>query len=177
MELHKRDPFCALCVLASREDWCWKICCTTCGHMYFRYSFKELIAGKHPDDSSWIVRQENHHVLNSLGPMPSLSGWSLEEQRSLAQILVHTDIGAVHQACRFPDWLGYLGLALAYTEDAEWKDRTITPAMVPRLVALVSGNPSCSCFLEELLSAKDRHLRWRDLKTVESAIRSSRTKQ
>ena len=40
---HEDLPFLSLCRLASQENWCWKIICTTCGHMHFRYGFKELI--------------------------------------------------------------------------------------------------------------------------------------
>ena len=172
--MNERDPFLALCDLASRENWCWNIRCTTCGHMYFRFSFKELIARKHPDTDTWIVRQGNHHALNTIGPMPSLGGWPIDEQRALSQILIQADARMIHQTCRFPDWLGYLGLALAYTEDAEWKDRTITPVILPQLLSLVPEDALCVRFLTELLNTQDGHLRWRDLGAVESGIQHSR---
>ena len=174
--MNGRDPFAALCNLASRENWCWKICCSTCGHMYFRYSFKELIAGKHPDTPAWIVRQGNHHTVNALGPIPPLGGWPIDEQRTLAKILIHADIGAVHQTCRFPDWLGYLGLAVAYTEDAEREDRTITPVIVPQLVTVVTGDTETSDFLTALQADQDRWLCWRDLEAVELGVHHLRMK-
>ena len=175
--MDERDPFLALCDLASRERWCWKMYCTTCGHAYFRHAFKELIAGKHPDTNVWIVRKGNHHALNTLGPMPLLGGWPIHEQRALARVLVQTDTRLIHEICRFPDWLGYLGLALAYTEDAEWKDKTITPVIVRQLITLIGSDIHCSAFLAELPRTQGRHLRWGDLETVESGILHSQMKK
>ena len=51
----ERDPFHALCLLASRESWCWDLSCSTCGQVEFRYALRELIAGKHPDAPEWMV--------------------------------------------------------------------------------------------------------------------------
>lgn len=99
--MSERDPFLALCDLASRENWCWKMWCSTCGHMYFRFSFQELVDGKHPDSASWLVRQENHQALRVIGPLPSLGGWPMEKQRALAKILTQADVAAIHRACRF----------------------------------------------------------------------------
>jgi hypothetical protein len=49
------NQFEELCKLASKENWCWNLVCTTCGHLHFKYSFLELASGKSPTDSNWLV--------------------------------------------------------------------------------------------------------------------------
>ena len=51
------NKFEELCELASRENWCWKLYCTTCGHMDFRYSFSELADGKSPGEREWQIHK------------------------------------------------------------------------------------------------------------------------
>ena len=64
----KRDTFLALCELASKEDWCWKIPCTTCGSGYFipRLIFFHL------------CRDKGGHMLGSQGFTAVLSAiWTV----------------------------------------------------------------------------------------------------
>lgn len=168
---HQRDAFLALCILASSENWCWKIWCSTCGHMYFRYGFKELVAGRHPDAPGWLVRQSNHHQVTRLGPCPSVGRWPMDEQRRLTDLVAQTDIIAIHRCCKFPDWLGYLGLALVYTEDAERRDRKLTVSLLPALMTLVAGHMLATQKLSAIAAADGGILSWRDLEIVESSVR------
>ena len=165
-----RDPFHALCLLASRESWCWDLSCSTCGQVEFRYAFRELVAGKHPDAPEWIVSRGKQPAFGKLLPAPPRGRWPLEEQQKLAGILTRTDLREIHEACRFPDWLGYLGLALATTEDAECLDRKLTLCLIPQLMELVQRVPSCVTRLTAILSDSDRILRWSHLEMVEAGI-------
>ena len=61
-----RSAFDALCSIAAKENWCWKINCTTCGHMLFRYGLHELIRGKHPDAPEWIVSKSHPCVFRTI---------------------------------------------------------------------------------------------------------------
>lgn len=110
----KAPPFLALCKLASEENWCWKITCTTCGHMHFRYGFKELINGKHPNDLNWVVNREMHITKPELGRLPTLGGFSKLEQDKLLPFVGEPPIGQIKEVSKAPDWLGYLGLVLVY---------------------------------------------------------------
>ena len=42
-EVRKPRNFTQLCLLADKEEWCWNICCGTCGHQNFVKSLLLLI--------------------------------------------------------------------------------------------------------------------------------------
>lgn len=106
------NQFESLCKLASEENWCWKLSCTTCGHMHFRYAFAELAAGKSPADTNWIIHGRRTRYSNTLGSLPRR--YSEEQKASVSQICNQADIRFVARNCKFPDWLGYLGLVLEH---------------------------------------------------------------
>ena len=107
------QPFEALCGIVSRERWCWKLYCTTCGHMLFRYGLRQLALGAHPGSTDWLVHSDNPTLrtgatLRELGAVPPFSGWPREEQWKLKAIVKDSDIGSIASKATFPDWLGYL---------------------------------------------------------------------
>lgn len=167
-----QQPFEALCELASRESWCWKLTCTTCGHMLFRYGLRQLALGNRPDGPSWLVHS-SHPVLrrgsplNELGPVPPLGGWPKEEQRRLQSILKTANPVAIASRCSWPDWLGYMGLALHYTEDVESESHELTSAWAPKLSTLVLPESPAAKMLAFLGKSEHRALTWRDMETVE----------
>ncbi len=101
-----------LCKLASQENWCWKLSCTTCGHMHFRYAFVELANGKSPADPDWQVHAHNTDF-RALGEFPHRL--SKEQKQVILKECLDADLLAIAKNCRFPDWLGYLGLILTHT--------------------------------------------------------------
>lgn len=164
----RRNAFTALCNLASNESWCWKITCTTCGHMYFRYGFQELILGKHPDSSDWLSGKNHHDDLQiNMGPMPTLGSWPLAKQRSLASILTDASPKEISSIARFPDWLGYLGLGLLYTEAAETGQRLITKRWVPDLIEMLEPNCNSRIQLEHIIHDTSKILTWEFLELCE----------
>jgi hypothetical protein len=167
-----RNAFDALCELASKEKWCWKISCTTCGHMYFRYGLREILLGRHPDSAEWVVTQ-THPVLKrggqptELGKLPPRSGhWPIAEQELLLHVLAGANIGRIRSICTHPDWLGYLGLALLYSEEAEREARLITKAWVPQLI---QDRPQACAreLLESILASNEAILTWQNLEALE----------
>jgi len=167
-----QQPFEALCKIASCERWCWKMVCTTCGHMLFRYGLRQLALGADPNNSSWVVHSD-HPVLRrgvqlrELGPVPPLSGWPVEEQRSLISTLRAADIRAIASNTSFPDWLGYLGLALRYTEDAEAECRELTRIWAPQLASLVQPESPVWHLMTNLAANESCTLKWRHLESLE----------
>ncbi|MGC4003045.1 MAG: hypothetical protein QM811_07885 [Pirellulales bacterium] len=59
----KINAFEAICHIASIENWCWNLMCTTCGQKHFKYATKELAEGIHPEDPEWLTRLENDRCL------------------------------------------------------------------------------------------------------------------
>ena len=172
-ELKRRNPFVALCELASEENWCWNIYCTTCGCMYFRYSLAELVKGKHPDDNKWIIRELNHRILGrSLGPLPM--NLSLESQQVLLQIVSLSDVMEIQRIASFPDWLGYIGFVLRFCSNAEHNNRKLTESFIPQFLELMDPASAESARLREIYSNKSLCLNWRDLELVEHGIQSGR---
>ena len=171
--LNSRNAFDALCSLAAKENWCWKINCTTCGHMLFRYGLRELAHGAHPDASSWKV-SKSHPMLHrggqpkELGALPPRwAPWPLDEQYRLCQILAGACLVDIRAACRHPDWLGYLGLGLKYSEDAEKQGRLLTNAWAPQLLQMYSPESPAGSRLEEMLSDGRDLLSWEFLEALE----------
>jgi len=172
---YHNHPFEALCALASRERWCWKIVCTTCGHMLFRYALRQLASGKSPNDEDWLVHKDypvlrRGSPLRELGPIPPLASWPIEEQARLAKILSTADILVIASACIFPDWLGYLGLALHYTEDVERRNHSLTHAWCPQLQRLVRPASVASNMLSKLSMGQEGVLTWCNLEAVERGV-------
>ena len=172
----RQNAFEALCALASREGWCWKLSCITCAHMFFRYSFMELSKDKHPDSPEWIVSKNNKDQLfGALGAVwgraGRLHGPSKEDQTKLISILSRASILRISKQCRFPSWLGYLGLGLSYTEPVEAEVKQLTASWKPQLLNLITCNTDVMHLLKlTLFESDESHLRWQDMEQVEKAL-------
>ena len=171
-----QNAFEALCALASREGWCWKLSCITCAHMLFRYGFMELAKNKHPDSPEWIVSTNNKDQLfGTLGAVwgrsGRLHGPSAEDQTKLISILSRASILRISKQCRFPAWLGYLGLGLSYTEPIEAEVKQLTESWKPQLLKLLPSDGNVMHLLRlTLFDADESQLRWQDLERVEEAL-------
>lgn len=108
------NPFEELCKLAAREKWCWRLCCTTCGHLHFRYAFAELAAGKSPVERGWVVHGRRSRYQQAIGPYPK--SYTEEQKEAVNTVCCGANLREISKSCRFPDWLGYLGLVLFYME-------------------------------------------------------------
>jgi hypothetical protein len=140
--------------------------------MYFRYGLREILLGRHPDSAEWVVTQ-THPVLKrggqptELGKLPPRSGhWPIAEQELLLHVLAGANIGRIRSICTHPDWLGYLGLALLYSEEAEREARLITKAWVPQLI---QDRPQACAreLLESILASNEAILTWQNLEALE----------
>lgn len=80
--------------------------------MHFRYAFVELANGKSPVDPDWQVHAK-HIDFSALGEFPYRL--SKEQKQAILKESLDADLLAIAKNCRFPDWLGYLGLILTHT--------------------------------------------------------------
>jgi hypothetical protein len=166
----KANGFEVLCQRATQENWCWKIFCGTCRHAYFRCGFVELAEGKHPEDPGWLSGTANHReMFRTLFDRSELALRDPVRLRGLSGVLADASIGRISSGCKFPDWLGYLGLALFHTESVERTDLTLTRAWVPQLIAVAGERTPGRAHL----GARGL-LTWRDLETVEGDLGSRR---
>lgn len=148
--------------------------CTTCGHMLFRYGLREIALGADPTSSSWLVTDGNPVLrggrpLAELGPIPGFGHWPMDEQRRLKSVAQDADLKIVAASASFPDWLGYLGLVLHYTDDAEREDLGLTRRWAPQLAQMVRQDSEACSILVALSSDPSRPLTWRFLEAVEIA--------
>lgn len=136
------NQFEELCKLASDENWCWNLFCTTCGHMHFRYAFAELAAGKSPSDSSWLIHGRNTRYSNSLGPLPR--SYTEEQKEKVINICCDASLSLISETCKFPDWLGYLGLILEHMYSGSESYKKLAENWASQLSQLVSeGSEIC----------------------------------
>lgn len=175
----RRNAFVALCCLAAKEKWCWKLACTTCGHQYFRYGLREISRGAHPDSLDWKVTAEQpdqwqRNLMKLLGPIPPLGPWTEDEGRALLSVAVAANPSELAKQVAFPDWLGYFGLVLYYSETAERQDRTLTTTWVPQFLAMLPEGASARSGLQCTLASSWQTLSWRDLEHVEAGLRTER---
>lgn len=158
------NPFEALAELASTEEWCWDIRCTTCGHSHFRYALREISRGKTPGDSGWVVHQEKSDYRNELGPIPT-TFTSREEERILA-ICSKASLAAINVNCSFPDWLGYLGLVLHHMQPSTNSYKALSRAWAKQLLELVSPHSNIKARLK-LVADGNSLLSLSDLEAIE----------
>jgi hypothetical protein len=175
----RRNPFEALC----EERYCWRLGCTTCGTWPLRADLYRLILGFHPDDADWKGEFVFVEVKTDKGPYREIvvqpvrgkfpSRYpeycrDLSEQDQLKLQAVIKGVTIAHLNMTEPRWLGYLGVALKWCEEAENKNKIITRALVPQFAELLaSGQTHAQQSFQHIL---DNHLTWQNLGGVESTL-------
>lgn len=109
----------ALSTPAHQESWSWNLACTTCGHGVCRWALKALAHGYDPGSDIWPVHWGGEWTFETLtranGSLPSRTDFSVAEQRAIHEAVVGCDLSQLCRSVSFPDWLGHLGVLLAYT--------------------------------------------------------------
>ena len=161
------NKFDELCKLASDENWCWKLFCTTCGHMHFRYALSELAAGKSPTDSHWFIHGRNTSYANILGSLPR--SYTEQQKEAVINICIKADISSIASFCKFPDWLGYLGLVLEHMYSSTEPYKKLSESWASQLSGQVSEDSPLQAKLSEIAQGKGL-LTINDLEACESNI-------
>lgn len=166
----------SLSKLAARENWCWNLVCTTCGHSVFRWGLLALAGNLDPVRVDWPVRWRPSTTSADLerinGPLP-IGPWPEATQSRIQEAVVDCNIERLAQNVRFPDWLGHLGLLLCYTADVERRNRALTAVLVPQLMGDVEPNSPASQLLSEI-SDSAQPLLWSDLEVIEGCYSGPR---
>jgi hypothetical protein len=158
----------SLCILASQEKWCWRMPCTTCGNVDFRFALRELTEGRLSEEW-WSLATHRTRLHQRLKALEPLRRWPIAVQHALVAKIANTDIAAIARRSRFPDWRG-LGLALLLTENAESRDRLLTPSWSRQLLQLLPARVRERSGLSSTLVDMKTILTWRHLEGVEHAI-------
>ena len=160
------NQFESLCKLASDETWCWNLGCTTCGHMHFRYAFLELTKGKSPTDSQWQIHDRNT-TYDHLGSLPR--NYTEDQKEIIHKICCEADLGIIESSCKFPDWLGYLGLILEHTYSGSKTYTELSSSWASQLIELVTSQSFIHARLQEIVEGNGV-LCIKDLEECESNI-------
>ncbi len=159
------NPFEKLCILASRENWCWNLWCTTCGHLHFRYAFAELAAGKCPGDRDWPIIRRRTNYTNQLGHWPRQ--YSDEQKLKVLEICADADLSLIADRCRFPDWLGYLGLVLHHMHCNQDAYQKVSSRWAQQLRDMLPSNSNTYARFDDIVTNDQQRLNIRDLEQFE----------
>ncbi|MFA6662478.1 MAG: hypothetical protein WCS56_05550 [Bacilli bacterium] len=163
----RRNPFVALCEYASRNNWCWKIICTTCGHSAFRVAFSKIVRNEHPDDDIfWPNGKENYSVFKERDSYNDFNSGIIDVdiQLKLARIVADAKISDIQKIAKFPDWLGYIGLVMHYCYNDK-ASKILSDSLILQFKELFQANK----YMMEYLNSKQT-LSVRDLEILENSI-------
>lgn len=162
------NAFEALCALAAQEKWCWKLGCTTCGCMFFRHGLRELAAGRHPADEAWVTHDGVDGRARPAGELPPFP-LAMDDQRAVVDVARTARLRTIASIAAFPDWLGYLGVILAFCRDSESESRALARSWLPQFVELLpDGSMLRNEFRERVV--RDDGLSLGDLERVEGEL-------
>lgn len=164
----KRNPFIALCDFASRNNWCWKLVCTTCGHSDFRVAFSKIARNQHPDDEAfWPHGKGNQSLFKEADDYKDFfRGASITTQMKLASIVAGAKVTDIQTVAKFPDWLGYIGLVIHHCPNRDSR-KIISNAFLPQFITMVKNDKEIYEYLQEKQS-KQELLSINDLSRIES---------
>ena len=154
-----RNPFEALCVLSSSQTWCWEMPCTTCGRMHFHYSFYEMASGRSPTDDDWPVQGSlAGYSRPDRGLMPPT--YTDEEKSKILSICADANIAYISSECKFPDWLGYLGLVLHHMQQTADAYRQLSSTWASQLADLFDPSAPTYSKLKLITQGNQGLLTW-----------------
>ena len=170
------NAFEQLCRVASKENWCWRIGCTTCGAQYFRLGFYYAGQGLIPDATT--LREDKKKI-------PFERNFPKKITNKLLSSVCEANLMNIHKSCRFPDWLGYLGLVYHFFGGfgnyfgtalliGNVPMMEVTRNIAPQLLEMVEEDSESYRFLSEIIDSNyTLELRVRDFETIEWDFKSS----
>jgi hypothetical protein len=165
----RENQFEKLCQLASEESWCWNLQCTTCGHSHFRWAFAELAEGKSIDGPDWEVNmgKDSKSLFKRLGSPPM--SYDDRQKQNVLEICREANLSTISRECKFPDWLGYLGLVVEHM----WHPvqlRPLSSCWAAQLKELVPAHSYIHDRLCQVCEQTEKILNIGDLELCESAL-------
>lgn len=150
-EFEDNNTFESLCILASNENWCWNLTCTTCGNMHFRYGFIELANLKSPRDQNWLVNKKTNSY-KKVGKFPR--AYLFNQKKIIHNICTKANLSNIYNNCTHPIWLGYLGQILAHMKDDSESFKILSKSWAIQLEQMVDENSLIAMKLKDIAEGK-----------------------
>jgi len=93
-------------------------------------------------------------------------------KKTILDICATANVSTIAEQCRFPDWLGYLGLVLAHMQCEQDAYLNVSARWAGQLRNIVEQGSSIHNRLQQVSSCSDKMLNIQDLENVELAIRA-----
>ncbi len=166
----KLNSFQEICTVANEEQWCWNLFCGTCGHRNFVKSLALLI-NRRPLALSinGITRIPSYYYMKD----KLLNDFSHNVQEKVKDV----SIEYFANNFKYPDFLGYLGIALFYSQSAENENRILTERWIPQFIAIMNQSERSGVlanvlkkrvfYLENILFDNKKILTVKDLEIIE----------
>jgi hypothetical protein len=158
-----------VCELTSEEKWCWNIFCTTCGHVHFRYALF-LMSKKNLVQENGLISIKDKTLENRFGHIRQITS-NIRKNETLHTTLTKSNLIKIASKCRFPDYLGYFGLALHYTSNMENNKPILTKSWSQQLLEIIQCKSPSEALLNQCLKENGRILKWTDLEIIESDVK------
>lgn len=166
--MNKRNAFVALCDYASKNNWCWKIVCTTCGHDSFRVGFSKIIRGQHPDDDFfWPNGKEDSIFYKEIKDYKEFKFKTFDaDQLKLATLVADAKLSDIQAIVKFPNWLGFIGLVIFHCSSTESR-KILSDSFLPQFIHFVKNDREICEYLKEK-QKKSEFLSVNDLSRIET---------
>ena len=126
-----------------------------------------MAEGKTPEDRDWAVSVHRRDYSELFGSWPS--HYSGNQKEKVLGICVEANIKRIAARCKFPDWLGYLGLVLAHMNTVSDLYIEVSQSWASQLKQLVEFESPIWRLLDKISSDKVP-LTLQNLESIESHL-------
>ena len=139
--------------------------------MHFNYGFYEMAYGRSPTDDDWPVQGslEGYSKPHSLPRT-----YTDEEKKQILSICSEASISYIESRCKFPDWLGYLGLILLHMRQDSEQYEQLSATWALQLADLFDPSSPPYPKLKRISQGTQGVLTWGLLEECERHLRASR---
>lgn len=160
-----KDSFLLFCNYASRKNLCWNIFCTTCGSHEFRSGIYALMKGNHfTDDDQWLTLCKTY-----TGPWFEWPVSEIEYEK-FSKVVQNCKLTDVAESCKFPDWLGYLGICFHWFSVWEREKHFLTQSWGVQLLNMCLNKNKLPKSLVDKISNKTDSMYFHDLEFFEICL-------
>ena len=138
------NKFHILCLQASESNWCWDIYCTTCGCLEIKAAFYAIGNNTEMSEAN-IMKIRKEHNLEFTDDMIA----------KIIKVASKVDLSKIQNSCKFPDWLGYIGLIYHLFGDIGRFNlmRELSKSYCPQFIKMVNRDSVAFKTLSEIIES------------------------